>query len=188
MKALRIVFLLAMLSLMAGLFAGCETDLVTGKRELNFYSVEDDVRLGQQYMAEFLEASRRENWMPNDEESWAMQRKCDRIMQRLIPLSHVPERFPWKIYYTNNPTPNAFCLPGGQMMVFRGLFKRFNPETGLVSVENEDAELAAVIAHEMAHACARHGTENVSKAYLAQAALAIAVISAASRGARRKGR
>ena len=182
MKALRIAILLLLLPLAAGLIAGCQTDLVTGEQEFNLYNVEDDIRMGQAYMEEFLEASRKENWMPDDEQSWAMQRKCEQIMQHLVPMTHGADVFPWKIYYTKNPTPNAFCLPGGQIMVFQGLFKRFNPETGLVSVSNEDAELAAVIAHEMGHACARHGTENVSKAYVAQIALLAVVVAAAGSG------
>ena len=58
---------------------------------------------------------------------------------------------------------NAFSLPGGPMYVNRGLFEAARSE----------AELAAVLAHEMAHVALRHGTHQASKAYLGQAGLGI---------------
>jgi len=61
----------------------------------------------------------------------------------------------------NDPTINAFALPGGPMYVNRGLFEAARSE----------AELASVLAHEMAHVALRHGTHQASKAYLGQAGL-----------------
>src|SRR4029078_9749908 len=58
---------------------------------------------------------------------------------------------------------NAFALPGGFMYVNRGLIE---------AVRNE-GELAGVMAHEMSHVVLRHGTNQASKAYLAQAGLGV---------------
>ncbi len=159
-------------------FAGCQTDPITGERTFNIYSIEDDIRIGQQAMAEFVALSEQNNWMPDDAESMAMQRKCEQIMNRIRPYTHLPD-LPWKIYYTKNPTPNAFALPGGQMMIFQGIMKKYNPKDGLLK---DEEELAAVIAHEMAHVNARHGTENVSKALVANVALIAASAGAAAGG------
>ena len=63
----------------------------------------------------------------------------------------------------NDPAINAFALPGGSMYVNRGLFEAARSE----------AELASVLAHEMAHVALRHGTHQASKAYLGQAGLGI---------------
>jgi len=178
MKTLRTFLLLLLFLVPVTVFAGCQTDPITGERTFNIYSIEDDIRIGQEAMVEFLELSEKNNWMPDDAESMAMQRKCDQIMNRIIPYTHLPD-LPWKIYYTKNPTPNAFALPGGQMMIFQGIMKKYNPKDGLLE---DEEELAAVIAHEMAHVNARHGTENVSKAIVAQIALVAAAAGSAAGG------
>jgi hypothetical protein len=72
-------------------------------------------------------------------------------------------RYPYAIKAVNDSTINAFALPGGPMYVNRGLFEAARSE----------AELASVLAHEMAHVALRHGTHQASKAYLGQAGLGI---------------
>jgi Zn-dependent protease with chaperone function len=71
--------------------------------------------------------------------------------------------YPYRIRAVNAAEVNAFALPGGPMYVHRGL---------VTTVRNE-AELAGVLAHEMAHVALRHGTAQASKAYLGQAGLSI---------------
>ncbi len=63
-----------------------------------------------------------------------------------------PGRFDWEINVLDSPKINAFCLPGGKMAVFRGL---------LEVVQNDD-QLAAVVAHETAHALAHHVSERIA--------------------------
>ena len=72
-------------------------------------------------------------------------------------------RYPYQIKAVNAPEINAFALPGGPMYVNRGL---------LQSARNE-AELAGVLAHEMAHVAMRHGTHQASKTYLTRSGLGI---------------
>ena len=64
--------------------------------------------------------------------------------------------FDWEFIVFESSVPNAFCLPGGKVAVYSGLFKY---------VQN-DAELASVIGHEAGHAVARHGGERLSQAKL----------------------
>jgi predicted Zn-dependent protease len=64
-----------------------------------------------------------------------------------------PGRFDWEINVLDSPKINAFCLPGGKMAVFRGL---------LEVVQNDD-QLAAVVAHETAHALAHHVSERIAQ-------------------------
>jgi metalloendopeptidase OMA1, mitochondrial len=73
-------------------------------------------------------------------------------------IAAVAERddFQWEFKVFESDQPNAFCLPGGKVAVYTGLFK----------FTDNDAELAAVVGHEIGHAIARHGGERVSHGML----------------------
>ena len=75
-------------------------------------------------------------------------------LQREIMLRVRGYRFEWEVNVVRDPQVNAFCLPAGRIFVFTGLF-------GVVG--KSDDELAAVLAHEMAHALAHHGSERVAR-------------------------
>lgn len=60
--------------------------------------------------------------------------------------------YDWEFNLVQNDSANAFCLPGGKVVVF----------TGILKIAQNDDQLATVIAHEIAHALARHGAERVS--------------------------
>jgi predicted Zn-dependent protease len=88
----------------------------------------------------------------------------NRLGRRLV--AHAPHNDPkyvWQFKIVNDRKINAFALPGGFLYINRGIFE---------SADNE-AQLAAVIAHEVGHVVLRHGTSQVSKAYIAQAPLSI---------------
>uniref|UniRef100_A0A7N0U6F5 Peptidase M48 domain-containing protein n=1 Tax=Kalanchoe fedtschenkoi TaxID=63787 RepID=A0A7N0U6F5_KALFE len=59
----------------------------------------------------------------------------------------------WEVLVVNEPIVNAFCLPGGKIVVFTGLLEHFRT----------DAEIATIIGHEVAHAVARHSAEGITK-------------------------
>lgn len=71
--------------------------------------------------------------------------------------------FQWDVRVIDKDVPNAFCLPGGKIVVF----------SGIVPYARNEAGLAAVIAHEVAHAVARHGGERLSQNLALRGALAI---------------
>ncbi len=73
------------------------------------------------------------------------------------------ERYPYQFKLVNDRAINAFCLPGGFVYVNRGVIE---------NADNE-AQLAGVMAHEISHAALRHGTNQASKAYVAQVPLAL---------------
>lgn len=68
----------------------------------------------------------------------------------------------WEFSLLEDKQANAFCLPGGKVAV----------DTGILPIPRDDAGLAAVIGHEVAHAIARHGGERVSEGLLVQVGLA----------------
>lgn len=69
--------------------------------------------------------------------------------------------FAWEFNVVDDPTVNAFCMPGGKVVVYTGILK---------VTQNEDA-LAVVMGHEVAHALANHGNERMSQGLVAQLGL-----------------
>jgi len=74
-------------------------------------------------------------------------------LQREINLHVRGYTFEWEVRVVQERQVNAFCLPAGKMVVF----------TGIIPVAQNDAQLAAVLSHEMAHALAHHGSERVAR-------------------------
>jgi metalloendopeptidase OMA1, mitochondrial len=75
--------------------------------------------------------------------------------------------FDWQVSLIRSPQVNAFCLPGGKIVVY----------TGILPVTQNEAALGAVLGHEMAHATSRHGSQRVLQENLAQTALTGVAIS-----------
>jgi predicted Zn-dependent protease len=74
------------------------------------------------------------------------------VAQRLIQQVNVPTA-QWEVVVFDDPTPNAFALPGGKMGV----------NTGILPLTENDAGLAAVLGHELAHITLRHGGQRLSR-------------------------
>src|SRR5205085_12006290 len=79
-----------------------------------------------------------------------------------LPTGGVP--YPFEFHCVNDKAINAFALPGGYVFINRGA----------IEVADNEAQLAAVMAHELSHVALRHGTNQASKAELANGVLGIA--------------
>ena len=86
-----------------------------------------------------------------------------RVGERIKAVAERPD-FQWEFNVIADPTVNAFCLPGGKVGVY----------TGILPVTKDEAGLATVIGHEVAHAVARHGGERMSTAMGLEAAGSVA--------------
>jgi predicted Zn-dependent protease len=137
-----------------GKFGSKKTD-THFKPGFNLFSEQQDIQLGQQSAQEVL----RQMPLVNDAQT---QSYITQVGERLA--SKAPGyKFPYQFKVTATRDVNAFALPGGFMFVNAGAF---------AAAKNE-GELAGVMAHEIAHVALRHGTNQATKAYIAQAGLSV---------------
>ena len=148
---LRAALLLAPLLLAPG----CATNPVTGRRELHFVSESREVEVGKANYFMYQQAEGGAYVVHPGVNDYVKN-----VGRKLWAVSDRPH-LPFDIVVLNNSVPNAWALPGGKMAVNRGL---------LVEMETE-AELAAVIGHEIVHVAARHGAKAMERGTLAQAAV-----------------
>jgi predicted Zn-dependent protease len=157
MRFLRlIIYLFAVAALTA-----CGVNPVTGKKELQFISEAQEVKLGEQYYAP-TQQSEGGNFDVLPE----LTTYVNEVGRKLAAVSD--RALPYEFVVLNNSVPNAWALPGGKIAINRGL---------LTELKNE-AELAAVLGHEIVHAAARHGAKAQERGTLLQAGLALAQIGA----------
>jgi predicted Zn-dependent protease len=138
--------------------AACARNPVTGRRQLALVSAEQEIALGKQAAGEIADSIGR---YPDPK----LQAYVEGIGKRLAAASERPE-LPWSFTVLDDPTVNAFALPGGPVFVTRGILSHMNSE----------AELAAVLGHEIGHITARHSVDQISKAQLAQLGLGVGMI------------
>ncbi len=141
---LAVVFLLI-------LAAGCSVNPVTGEREVVFVSEAQELQLGQ------------ENYVPSQQSQGGvydvdprLTTYVQRVGNRLA--EHAARDLPYEFVVLNNSVPNAWALPGGKIAINRGLLTELNSE----------AELAAVLGHEIVHADARHSAQQMTRGMLSQ--------------------
>lgn len=137
------------------LAAGCATNPATGQRQLMLMSEAQEIQAGREADAEI----RKQMGVYDDPE---LQRYVSGIGARLIRAAHRPN-LPWTFTVVDESAVNAFALPGGFIYITRGI---------LPFLQNE-AELAAVMAHEIGHVDARHSAQQYSSQTLAGGGLAL---------------
>jgi predicted Zn-dependent protease len=118
---------------------------------VDWYSIEREIAMGKQYAQQVEMTSR----MVDDP---VVVEYVNRTGQNLVNNSDC--KVPFTIKVIDSDEVNAFALPGGFFYVFSGLILR----------AQEESELAGVMAHEIAHVCARHGTKNATKGDILQLA------------------
>jgi predicted Zn-dependent protease len=121
---------------------------VGGRGLGDWYSLETEIRMGKQYSM-MIESSSK---MVNDP---VVTEYVNRIGQNLVRNSDA--QVPFTIKVIDSDVVNAFALPGGFFYV----------NSGLILAADEEAELAGVMAHEIAHVCARHAMRQMTRANLA---------------------
>ncbi len=147
MKKLSILLISVFISFM---FISCAKAPYTGRTQIMMISPQEEVQMGYQAAREVLQKEK----ISRDPRLNALVRK---VGMRIAKVANQPD-YKWEFFVIDKDVLNAFCLPGGKVFVYKGILK---------AAKNED-QLATVMAHEIAHAIARHGAERMSMMQLGQ--------------------
>ncbi|MGH8048817.1 MAG: M48 family metallopeptidase [Chthoniobacterales bacterium] len=128
----------------------CTTVKETGRMQL---MLSDSANEARESALAFQQLKTNRPISTDSEKNAAVRRVGNRLLATIAPRKNLN----WEFVVFNDPDPNAFALPGGKVGVNTGLFK----------LATTDAQLAAVMGHEMTHVTARHGEEGKSQDILA---------------------
>jgi len=129
-------------------FVGCQKTPYTQRSQLVLYSYDEEMHMGKTASSDILKKEK----LSRDKKKIEMVK---RVGQRLAKVANT--NYNWEFNVIEKDMLNAFCLPGGKVFIYEGIFK---------AAKNED-QLATVMSHEIAHALARHGVERMSMGQLA---------------------
>lgn len=132
----------------------CGVNPVTGKKELQFVSESQEIQIGRENYLSSRQMQGGDFVIEPELASYVSE-----VGQRLGGVAD--RQLPYEFVVLNNSVPNAWALPGGKIAVNRGLLTQLGSE----------AELAAVLGHEIVHAAARHGARSMERGMLLQGAM-----------------
>ena len=142
--------------------ASCSTVPITGRRQLSIVPESEMIAMGATNYSEFMKV----NPLSSDKAGTALVKETGKNISDAV-IKHFADNnlssqlngYQWEFnLIANDTTPNAWCMPGGKVVVYSGILPYTKDKNGL----------AVVISHEIAHAVARHGSERMSQQLLIQ--------------------
>jgi predicted Zn-dependent protease len=135
----------ALVAVVMLVLVACQTVPITGRSQLILLAESDEKQMGLDSFQQILSKSK----ISTDPR---LNEQVTRVGRRIAEATGRTD-FQWEFKVIEDTQANAFCLPGGKVAVY----------TGILPVTRDDAGLAAVLGHEVAHAVARHGGERLSQ-------------------------
>lgn len=143
------------------LLGACSTVPITGRSQLNLIPGSSMLSMSNQQYGTFL----KENKVSRNQQQVAMVRRVGQRVQNAVERyfinsglkEHLAD-YKWEFNLVEDKQVNAWCMPGGKVVVY----------TGILPIAVDDTGLAVVMGHEIAHAIAEHGNERMSQGLLAQ--------------------
>ena len=171
MKQIRIV----LLALVAAILVGCGTSStvpISGRKRTLMVSDEQVLSLSNQQYQEYMKTAKPSTNAANT----AMVKRVGQNLANAVVsyfntngLGNEVAQYKWEFNLVQDPSVNAFCMPGGKIVVYEGL----------LPVTQDETSLAIVLGHEIAHAVAKHSAEQMSTAIKQQyGAQALSVLMA----------
>jgi predicted Zn-dependent protease len=143
------------------LLQSCSTVPLTGRSQLNMIPSSEMLSMSFQQYDQFL----KENKLSTNQAEVTMVKqtgvKIQQAVERYLKANNLSERltgYKWEFNLVESDQVNAWCMPGGKVVVY----------TGILPVTQNEAGLAVVMGHEIAHAIAEHGNERMSQALVQQ--------------------
>lgn len=159
MKVYRVLTILAIVAFVVG----CSKIPISGRRQVNLVPESQMIGMSQQAYTDFLSASAMVESTDRDAEMvHNVGMKIAAAVEEYLAKhgqSKRVEGFEWEFNLVDDPTVNAWCMPGGKVVFY----------TGILPVCQDEKGLAVVMGHEIAHAVARHGNERMSQQLAIQA-------------------
>ncbi len=156
-------YLLAAISVITA-FSGCTTNSITGRNQLSLVSDVDVLAAASNEYKDFLTANKVIFPSSGNADATAVNRVGNRIVTAIkkyyasVGKTSELDGYNWEINTVSSKEANAWCMPGGKIVVY----------TGILPLTQNDAALAVVIGHEVTHALAKHGNERMSQSLLQQ--------------------
>ncbi len=144
-----------------GLIYSCSTNPFTGKQSLNFVSNSELFPSSFQQYGAFLKENKVISGTQDAKRVETVGMKIKAAAERWLKANGQPEYlngYQWEYKLVDNKEVNAWCMPGGKIVVY----------SGILPVTKDDAGLATVLGHEVSHALANHGAQRMSAAQLQQ--------------------
>ncbi len=158
---MKILKLFVPVLVMVFTFYYCSTVPLSGRSQLNLIPSNELLSMSYQQYGQFLS----ENKLSNDATNIAMVKRVGQNIQHAVEtylaqnnLSNKLNGYKWEFNLVEDPQVNAWCMPGGKVVVY----------TGILPVTKDEIGLSVVLGHEIAHAIAEHGNERMSDALIQQ--------------------
>lgn len=149
--------------LLAALASGCSTNRVTGRKQLSLVPESQLQMMASQQYDAFLKENK--TISPSESSDAAMVQRVGSNIANAISSyfqaqgqADILEGYQWEFNLVDNKDVNAWCMPGGKVVVY----------TGILPVTQTEEALAVVVGHEIAHAITRHGNERMSQQLVQQ--------------------
>jgi len=140
---------------------GCSSVPITGRQQLNLVSDQEVLSLSLQEYNDYIKTAKKST----DASATALVNTVGRKIAdaveayyKVVGMESLLSGYSWEFNLIDDPQVNAFCMPGGKIVVYTGILPITQNETGL----------AVVLGHEVAHAVAKHANERMSQQMLAQ--------------------
>ncbi len=169
---------LSLFAVVALQLSGCATTTKSGsvgveRKQFMMLSSRQVDSLSLQSYNQSLKAASQKNTLNNDPKTVTRVKNiADRLIAQTVIFRPDAKAWKWEVNVETSDQVNAYCMPGGKIMVYTGLIEK---------VKTTDDELAAVIGHEIAHALREHGRERMSLAYAQQGGIALLAAALGSR-------